>query len=146
LPREEFTCVVAGSGTEQLRPAAPAILLGERSDMPAVFAAGDIVVSSSAFGEGFSNVIAEGMAAGLPAVVTDVGDARRIVGDTGLVCSPRDPVQLADAIAQMISEPPAKRNAQGEAARRRIVEAFSLEREILAYAEAYRSVPALSER
>jgi glycosyltransferase involved in cell wall biosynthesis len=140
----KFTCVVAGSGTELLRPAAPAILLGERSDMPAVFAAGDIVVSSSAFGEGFSNVTAEGMAAGLPAVVTDVGDARRIVGDTGLVCPPRDPDQLADAIAQMIGEAPPKRRARGEAARRRIVEAYSLEREILAYAEAYDSVPSLS--
>ncbi len=137
----KFTCVIAGSGTELLRPTAPAILLGESNDMPSVFAAGDIVVSSSAFGEGFSNVIAEGMAAGLPAVVTDVGDARRIVGDTGLVCPPRDPAKLAEALAQMIVEPRNRRTARGEAARRRIVEAYSLEREILAYAEAYDAAP-----
>jgi len=59
-------------------------LLGERDDIACVFAALDIA-SSSSYGEGFPNTIGEAMATGVPCVVTDVGDSKVIVGDTGIV-------------------------------------------------------------
>jgi glycosyltransferase involved in cell wall biosynthesis len=64
------------------------------------YAALDGFVSSS-LAEGFSNSLAEAMATDLPVVVTDVGDSRRIVGDTGWVVPPGNPELLAQGILEM---------------------------------------------
>jgi glycosyltransferase involved in cell wall biosynthesis len=83
--------------------------------------AADAPVSSPAYGVGFSNAIAEAMATGLPVVATDVGDAGRIV-------RPRDPDTLAAALADIIVL--SDRASLGQAARRRVVDLFALERAI----------------
>lgn len=77
------------------------IWAGLRTDMPSVFSALDVVVSSSAYGEGFSNSIAEAMACERPCVVTDVGDSARIVGNIGKVVAPGNAQMLADAILEV---------------------------------------------
>jgi glycosyltransferase involved in cell wall biosynthesis len=128
----EIVFLAAGKGTDAL---AGANLrgLGARADMPALYAAADAVLSTSAFGEGFSNVLAEGMAAGLPAVATDVGDARRIVGAAGAVVPPRDPGALAAEIARLAHAGADERAALGAAARARVEERFSLARCVSAF-------------
>lgn len=129
--------VLAGKGTEALTRA-PAILgLGERRDVPRLLSAGDIIVSSSAYGEGFSNAIAEGMAAGLVPVATDVGDAREIVGDCGLIVPVRDPEALRSALDRVLALSPEERRERGRAARARIEKNFSLERAVGRFAELY---------
>jgi len=140
LDRGSVHGVLVGTGTQTLPRRANVIALGERHDLPAVYAAGDVVISSSAYGEGFSNTLAEGMACGLPAVATDVGDARTIVGDTGVICPPRDVEALAEAARGLLKEPPAARTRRSEAARRRIVESFSLDQAIAGFTQAYRDV------
>ena len=65
-----------------------------RADLENVYPRLSAVVSSSAFGEGFSNVLAEAMACGVPVIATDVGDASVVLGDIGLLCPPRDPEAL----------------------------------------------------
>ena len=137
--------LLVGRGTKSL-PEVPGLYrLGQRGDVPRLLAACDIVVCSSAFGEGFSNAIAEGMAAGLAPIATEVGDARRIIGEAGLVVPPRDPEALAQAIRRLV-ENEAERRELGRRARRRIVERFSLERASRAFAQVHREAWSRSSR
>lgn len=101
-------------------------LLGLRDDMARINAALDIAVSSSAFGEGFSNAVAEAMACGVPCVVTDVGDSGLMVEDTGRVVAPKDSDALAGALAGLLEIGAESRAKLGRAARRRIEENYSL--------------------
>jgi glycosyltransferase involved in cell wall biosynthesis len=82
------------------------IWAGARGDMPRVYNALDLAVSSSAYGEGFPNTIVEAMASGVPCVVTDVGDSAAIVGTLGWVCVPSDSAALAAAIARALDALP----------------------------------------
>lgn len=125
-----------GAGTEALPETAGLHRLGRRDDVPRLLAAADILISSSAFGEGFSNAIAEGMAAGLPVVASDVGDARRIVGKAGTIVPPRDPEKLANAIRALTGDA-ARRRRLGAAGRRRVADAFSVERMVAAFERIY---------
>jgi glycosyltransferase involved in cell wall biosynthesis len=136
---QEVKALLIGAGTEEL-PAPPNVVrCGRRDDVPRLLAAADIVVSSSRFGEAFSNVIAEGMACGLPAVATDVGDARTIVGDTGLIVPIEDAQALEAAIRTLAAEPAAARAERGARARARIVENFAIATALRRYHELYAS-------
>jgi glycosyltransferase involved in cell wall biosynthesis len=136
----DVSALLVGAGTENLAPARNLFRLGRRCDVARLFAAADFVVSSSRFGEGFSNVLAEGMACGLPAVATDVGDAKLIIGDTGLVVPPESPDALAAAIRQLAGESATARAERGSRARARIAENFKLEHAIRRYVELYASL------
>ena len=132
--------LLIGSGTERFAGLPRVHALGSRSDVERLLTAADLVVSSSAFGEGFSNALAEGMAAGLPAVATDVGDSARIVGTAGRVVPPRDPAALAGAIRSLFDEPKANRAALGAEAHRRIVNHFSVANATDAHGALYASL------
>jgi glycosyltransferase involved in cell wall biosynthesis len=66
------------------------------------------------------------MACATPFVVTDVGDSALIVGDTGKVVAPRDPVALAAAWRALLDAGPDGRRCLGMAARRRVRQHFDL--------------------
>lgn len=132
--------LMIGAGTERL-PDRPRVLrLGHRDDVAQLLAASDAIVSSSAYGEGFCTALAEGMACGLPAIATDVGDARMIIGDTGYVVPPRDARALADGIQRLITEGTGEKARRSEAARQQIGANFSLERAERRFAELYRKL------
>jgi glycosyltransferase involved in cell wall biosynthesis len=109
------------------------ILAGPHDDIPAVMNALDIHVLSSC-GEAFPNVVAESMACGTPCVVTDVGDAALVVGDTGWVVPPAAASTLAAAIENsMISLATHGKDVLGQRARQRICAEFGLERMVKSY-------------
>ena len=52
--------------------------------------------------EGFPNVIAESMRAGVPNISTKVGDAEKIINDTGWIVEPRNKIKLANAFIEAL--------------------------------------------
>ncbi len=115
-------------------------LLGSRADIPALLASADIGILCS-HEEGFSNAILEGMAAGLPMVVTDVGGNAEAVVDqeTGFVVPAHDPAALGAAILALASNAELRKKL-GKAARRRVETHFSLEQCVERYDALYRDL------
>lgn len=103
------------------------LLLGERMDVAGCLSAMDVFCLPSR-AEAFPNVVGEAMAVALPCVVTDVGDAARLVADTGVVVPRENAAALAAGIASLLQLTPQARQELGRAARARIVASFSLER------------------
>lgn len=131
-PRLKFVCVgVAGPSASLLRERARQLGLegvlrteGPRDDMAAVYSALDVNVLSS-HSEGFPNVVAEAMACGVPCAVTDAGDAREIVGATGLVAPVGDAPALAAAAIALIGRLQVEQPKIAAETRARIVENYS---------------------
>lgn len=99
--RESIKSKVAELGlTEKVR------FLAWRKDMEAVYADLDALALTS-FNEGLPLVIIEAMAAGRPVVATNVGGVAEMVlsGETGFVVSVGDSEAVADALAQILSDP-----------------------------------------
>ena len=126
--KQEVLFLLIGHGvTSELSNNLAIRFLGERSDIPKIMSALDIVVSSSAWGEGFPNVIGEAMASEVPCVVTDVGDSAHIVGKYGQVCSVGDDQCIASSLLQLI-ENKQERKTAGRQARKRIKENYSMDK------------------
>lgn len=127
---------------EQLGISDRAHLLGERSDMPRVTAALDIASSASAYGEGCPLIVGEAMSCGVPCTVTDVGDSKGLVGNTGWVVPPKNPEALANAWKESIELGAEGREKLGKAARSRIIECFSLDSIVAEYEKLYETAMA----
>ncbi len=121
--RPDTKFIIVGAGTEELEVPANIQLLGERHDLPELTASLHIAVSSSAFGEGFPNVVGEAMACAVPVVATDIGDTRWVMGETGHTVPPGDPAALAQACIELLDAGV----TQDHAARTRIEQQFSIE-------------------
>jgi L-malate glycosyltransferase len=100
---------------------------GNVTDLPKFLANADVFVMPSR-SEGFSNAIIEAMAASLPVVATSVGGNPEAVEDgvTGILVQPEDPVPLANAVIQLLSDPE-RSSAIGKAGRHLARQKFSVE-------------------
>jgi len=126
--KQEVLFLLIGHGvTNELSKNSAIRFLGERVDVPRIMSALDIVVSSSAWGEGFPNVIGEAMASEVPCVVTDVGDSAYIVGKYGRVCPVGDDQCIASSLLQLIENKQERKKA-GKQARKRIKENYSMDK------------------
>jgi glycosyltransferase involved in cell wall biosynthesis len=112
----QLQMIAAGLGIED-----KLIRFETRTDMRRVYNALDVFCSCS-FSEGFPNVIGEAMACARHCVVTDVGDSRLVIGDTGSVVPTNDVeafvagLERALAAGHMLNWP----------ARQRILENFTV--------------------
>ena len=115
-------------------------LLGLRKDIPQITPALDILTSSSAYGEAFPMVLGEAMSCGIPCVTTDIGDSAWIVGDTGKVVPPKNPLAIAKAWQGIMAMDTSARAELGKSARQRIISKFSLDTIVQRYEEIYQSL------
>jgi glycosyltransferase involved in cell wall biosynthesis len=116
-------------------------LMGPVSEMGTLYAAMDLLVSSSAW-EAFPNTVAEAMSHGVPVVGTDAGDTREILSDDALVAPVGDDEALAARISAVLTLSGPQRRELGSTLRRRIVAAYPMDRMVAAYEAIYRSAAA----
>lgn len=109
-------------------------LLGERADVEKIMNVFDVLCLSSR-SEAFPNVLGEAMAMGLPCVSTEVGDARFIVGDSGVLVPVGDTELLTDGFIRLASMPEKEFSILKVKARERVVSMFSLEQVAIQYAK-----------
>jgi len=90
--------------------------LGWRRDLPAIYAASDVFAITSR-NEGTPVALIEAMAAGVPAVGTDVGGVRDVILDDtmGVVVPSEDPSALARAITDLLDDPDRRAHMANEA-------------------------------
>lgn len=119
-------------------------VLGQRDDIPRVFSCSSVVVLPS-YREGLPKVLIEAAACARPVVTTDVPGCRDAVlpGITGLLVTPRNAVELAEAIDSLLGDPE-KIAAMGRAGRQFAEREFSLEKVIAAHLAVYTELNAIS--
>ena len=147
-----FFCVLVGSNIDKnnilltskikkLKLSNHIKLLGKNDDILSVMNGLDIYVQSSSYGEGFPNVVAESMACKTPCIVTDVGDASFIVGKTGWLVLPNNPIDLAKAIEKAINEIYSKDwDIRCDTARLRVKENFDINKMLRSYNKLWNKV------
>jgi glycosyltransferase involved in cell wall biosynthesis len=114
------------------------LLLGERRDLPALYACMDVACLSSK-SEGFPLTLGEAMASGVSCVATNVGDCGLLLGDAGLLVPPQDHEALADSWRKLESMGAEGRRELGARARSRIIAEFSLEAYMNKLTDCYRA-------
>jgi len=136
-PGLRFVCV--GGGPEgyaaELRSLADGLGLahrlvwaGGRTDMPAVYNALDALCLSSAYGEGFPNVLGEAMACGVPCCATNAGDSALVLGEAGVTVPIADSEALAAGLAALLDRLGREGEGLRSACQERIVANFGVER------------------
>ncbi|PKU23532.1 group 1 glycosyl transferase [Telmatospirillum siberiense] len=146
--RPDVAFLLVGRGVEPGRPpfslargkaplAGRLHFMEESKDVPQLMPGLDLLALSSAWGEGFPNVIGEAMACAVPCVVTNVGDAAAIVGDTGLSVPVGDASGLARAMLNLLSLDEGARSRLGETARDRVSHHYSIQHVVDEYSRLY---------
>jgi glycosyltransferase involved in cell wall biosynthesis len=99
--RKDFEAQVAALGVQ-----ANVLFLGRRNDVPVILACCDIAVLPSQ-AEGLPNAVLEYLAAGLPAIASNVGGSAEVIQDgvSGLLVPPGDSGALASALLKVLRDP-----------------------------------------
>jgi len=149
--RPDVRFVIAGDGPDQILNDLKALScslgldgcvlwLGPREDLPAVYSACTLTSSSSSFGEGFPNVVAESLACEVPCVATDVGDSSRVLGPGGMIVPPGNPAALAEAWERIISLSQQQQRHTGKKGREHVIDSFGIQKMVHATEKVFLSV------
>jgi len=134
--RQDLEFVIAGEGSQRaaLEEFSRSIgmgqkvhFLGAREDVDEIIAVCDLIMFSSRF-EGLSLSMLECMASGKPVIASRTGGIAEIIrdGENGVLASPGDERELSRAMLRLLGDEDAGRRL-GEAARKTVVERFTIE-------------------
>ncbi|UHD16879.1 glycosyltransferase family 4 protein [Thiocapsa bogorovii] len=139
FPDTRLTIAGGGPLESELRQLAASLRISDhvdfkgmvpQSDLPALYRrailfVAPFLVADSGDQEGFGLVLVEAMGCGCPVICGDVPAVRDIVLDenTGFLVNPRNPVELADAIVELLADP-IRRDRYAVNARDHCAEAF----------------------
>jgi glycosyltransferase involved in cell wall biosynthesis len=133
-PRASLTCLGGGDSSAwqeyaRHKGCGESVAFPGFVDEPSVFYQQSALLVLPSRREGMSNALLEAQGWGLPAVVTDIPGNRAVVrdGENGIVVPVDDPQALAAGILRLWRDAGA-RSAMGSAARRRMLERYSMER------------------
>ncbi len=120
----DFVWLLAGDGP--LEPAvraqveesgAPVRVLGRRADVPELFAAADVVVSTAVW-EGQPLAVQEALGLGAAVVATDAGGTREVTGDAAVLVPVGDDRELATAVRRVLTDDDERGRLRAAAAER----------------------------
>jgi glycosyltransferase involved in cell wall biosynthesis len=116
------------------------IFTGYQKNITSIYKSLDLVILPS-LSEGMPNVALEGMLFGKPIIGTKVGGIPEVIMDreTGILVSPEDPLSLARAILELLTDKSKVITLTGNA-RKFVLENFSLEKRIKSIIELYREI------
>jgi len=134
LPKAKFLVIGDGPSRKELEKLAISLginravsFLGYQEDIAAFTNVSDVIVMSS-IKEGLPVVLLEALALAKPVVATRVGGVPEVIKDkeTGLLVSPRDPEELAQAILYVVRNPNWA-SKLGERGRELVLREFSIQ-------------------
>ena len=116
--------------------------VGDLDDMPAAYAAADLVVAPSTEAESFGRGVVEAMAMARPVIASPLGaPCETVLHDrTGWLAAAGDAQAWADAVTRVLGLPNSALRDMGRAARERVLANYSLEAMMSATFAAYRRV------
>ncbi|TKD67307.1 GT4 family glycosyltransferase PelF [Flavobacterium sp. ASW18X] len=114
-------------------------LAGFHNKPQELFLEGDISILTS-ISEGFPYTVIESMSCSIPVVATDVGGVTEaLTEECGFVCKPRDFIAIADKVVAILKDD-ILRKKMGEAARKRVLELFTIEQFIALFEKEYQAL------
>ncbi len=137
---KNFKLVLIGKDTETIKMSKGDLALGVQLNIEEYYSMGDIIISVSSFGEGFSNVLVEGMATKLFPVATNVGDAKFIIEKTGLIIDTPCTMNIQKSLIKIASMERNFIKKKSERAVRRVIEKFNLNIMRKKYNQIYRDI------
>ncbi len=99
------------------------------------------LVTLTSISEAFPYSVIEAMACGRTVVASDVGGVREALEGCGIVVKPRDPEAFAESVHLLLSDD-ALRTSLEDAARKKVLERFTLQNSIDGYRELYSELAA----
>ncbi len=121
------------------------ILAGYHEKPHELFCEGDISILTS-ISEGFPYTVLESMSCGIPVVATDVGGVCEALDETcGRLCKPRDHEDIGRNVVALLRNENLRKQL-GAAARKRVIEEFSIEKFIHEYEQAYDYIATINNK